>query len=305
MLSKKLKLVIMTMILAIGGAGTALAAGNSTSEKETTREIAPGVYSFAPGQGYHSMFVVTDDGVAVFETVNSKHASALLEAIRKVTDKPVKYALHSHNHWDHSSGGKVMQAVGAQTVMHKLAAEWLAANPGRDTSTPDMVWDGKRRDIKLGEVTIQMHYLGLNHGLGMTVFVIPEHKVAYMGDLVTPNRVMFSIVPDFNIGEWERTLGEIEGLDFDVAVCSHSGLPQDEALNGCNKTHVAEERAFIQDLRNAIFAEFKKGTPPSDIPAVIKLPQYAHWGHYDDWLALNAQRLLLDLWMGPYPWVKE
>jgi len=181
--------------------------------------------------------------------------------------------------------------------------KWLAANPGQDSSPPDIIWDGARHDIELGDVTVQLHYLGLNHGLGMTVFVIPERRVAYLADLVTPNRVLFSIVPDFNIGEWERTLGEILELDFEVAVCSHNDLPAEEALNGCTKTHVTEERAFIQDLRNAIFAEFKKGTPADDIPDAIELPKYAHWNKYEEWLPLNAQRVLLDLWMGPYPWV--
>ena len=276
---------------------------HADSHGETTREIAPGVYSFTPGNGYYSMFVVTDDGVAAFETVNSDHANGLLAAIRAVSDQPVKYALHSHNHWDHANGGGVMREAGAETVMHKYAAEWLAAHPNPDSGAIDIVWDGARRDIEIGDVTIELHYLGLNHGLGMTVFVVPERRVAYIADLVTPNRVMFSIVPDFNIGEWERTLGEIETLDFDIAVCSHSDLPDGGGLDGCTKTHVAEERAFIQDLRNAIFAEFEKGTSPFAIPAAIELPQYAHWGHYDDWLELNAQRLLLDLWMGPYPWV--
>jgi len=295
----------MIKICRIAAATVALIVGFATFAKADTHEIAPGVYSFTPGggEGYHSMFVVTTDGVAIFETVNSKHAGEMLKEIREITDKPIKYALHSHNHWDHASGGKVMQQAGAQTVMHSLAAEWLAANPGRDTSTPDITWDGARHDVLLGDVTIQLHYLGLNHGLGMTVFVIPERRVAYIADLVTPNRVMFSIVPDFNIGEWERTLGEIQTLDFDIAVCSHNDLPADEAIKGCTMEHVVEEQEFIKDLRNAIFAEFEKGTPPFKIPSVVELPQYAHWNHYEDWLALNAQRLLLDLWMGPYPWV--
>lgn len=297
---KILRLAATTSAFVLGFVGLALAEGQG---KVTTHEIAPGVYSFDSGGGYQSMFVVTNDGVAAFETVNSQHAGAMLKAIQGVTDQPIKYALHTHNHWDHASGGRVMQDAGAETVMHAQAAEWLAANPGRDTSTIDIVWDGAQRDIPLGDITIQSHYLGLNHGLGMTVFVIPELRVAYIGDLVTPNRVMFSIVPDFNIGEWERSLGEIEALEFDIAVCSHTALPADEVKNGCTKAHVTEEREFISDLRNAIFAEFKKGTPPSTIPAVIELPQYAHWAHYEDWLAMNAQRLLLDLWMGPYPWV--
>jgi glyoxylase-like metal-dependent hydrolase (beta-lactamase superfamily II) len=121
----------MLKIIRIAAALTALITGcvsvsHSDNHADTTREIAPGVYSFAPGKGYHSMFVVTDDGVAAFETVNSEHATAMLEAIRTITDQPVKYALHSHNHWDYANGGGVMQQADAQTVMHTLAAKWLA-----------------------------------------------------------------------------------------------------------------------------------------------------------------------------------
>jgi len=246
------------------------------------------------------MFVISDTEVAVFETINTDHSTKLLEAIRGISDKPVTYAFQTHNHWDHSSGAKVFQDGGTQMVMHELAAQWVEANPGMDSSAPDITWDGKKRDIKVGDLTVEMHYLGINHGLGMTVYVIAERKVAYIGDLVTPNRVMFSIVPDFNIGEWERSLGEILELNFDKAVCSHSELPAGEVEFGCTKTHVEEERQYIIDLRNAIFAEFKKGT--INIPAAIELPQYSHWAHYEDWLEMNAQRVMLDLWMGPYPW---
>ena len=291
--------ITASAVLTLASASIAPAADNAAY----THEIAPGVYSFGPGNGYHSMFLVTEDGVAVFESVNSDHAAQLLEAVRSVTDQPIRYALQSHNHWDHSSGGKVFQEVGAQTVMHNLAADWLAENPGSDTSPPDIVWEGPRHDIDLGEVSIELHYLGLNHGLGMTVFVIPEKRAGYIADLVTPNRVMFTIVPDFNIGEWERSLTEILELDFDVAVCSHNELPEEQVPSGCTKVHVEEERQFIRDLRNAILAEFKKGTPAFAVPAAVELPQYANWAHYDDWLEMNALRVMLDLWMGPYPWI--
>ena len=270
-----------------------------------TQEIAPDVYSFGGGNGYHSMFLVTNEGVVAFETVNTPHSENLLAAIRSVTDQPVKFALHSHNHWDHASGGKVFQDAGAETVMHRLAADWLDANPGQDTAPPDIVWEGDRQDIEIGGSVVEHHYLGLNHGLGMTVFVVPNKRVAYIADLVTPNRVGFNIMPDFNIGEWERTLGDILELDFDVAVCSHTALPAEEAPSGCTKAHVQEERQFIQDVRGAIFAGFQNGTPADQIPGSIELPQYAHWDHYDEWLEMNAWRIMLDIWMGPYPWVPE
>lgn len=89
----------------------------------SVREISDSVYSFTLGEGNHSMFVIGEDGVAVFETFHSGHSRKLLDAIRSVTDKPIKYAFISHNHWDHSSGGQIFSNAGAQTVMHKRAAE--------------------------------------------------------------------------------------------------------------------------------------------------------------------------------------
>ena len=247
------------------------------------------------------MIVLGDDGVAVFETFHSGHAGKLLEAVRGLTDEPVRYAFISHNHWDHASGGKVFSDAGATTVMHQLAADWVAANPGRDTAPPDMIWTGDQKSIALGDFTVNLHYLGLNHGLGLTIFTIPERRAAYIADLVTPNRVMFAVVPDFNIGEWERSLGEILDMDFDIAVCSHNELPQ--AMNGCTRTHVEEERQFIRDLRGAILAEFEKGTGFMEIPKAVRLPQYAHWVGYEEWMEMNTLRLMTDLWMGPFPWI--
>lgn len=269
------------------------------------REIGDNVYSFTLGEGNHSMFVIGEDRVAVFETFHSGHSQKMLDAVRSLTDKPIKYAFISHNHWDHSSGGQVFSNAGTQTVMHERAAAWVEANPGRDTASPDITWSGDRKDFDMGDFTVRLHYLGLNHGMGLTIFTIPERRAAYIADLVTPNRVMFSVVPDFNIGEWERSLGDILEMEFDIAVCSHNELPMEEAMAGCTRNHVVEERQFIRDLRNAILAEFEKGTEFMQIPKAVRLPQYSRWAGYDEWLEMNTLRLMTDLWMGPFPWMSD
>ncbi len=270
---------------------------------EHTALIADGVYSYGPGDDYYSMFVVTGEGVIAIESVTTVHATGLLQAIRQVTDQPVKYLLHSHNHWDHTSGGQVFKDAGAKTVAHAEAAAWMTANIGPDMVVPDESWSGNRKDITLGDTTIELHYFGMNHGLGMTVFRLQKEKIAYIADIVTPNRVLFNIVPDFNIREWERSLEEITKLDFDKAVYSHNDLPN--ALQGGTRQHVIETLQFIRDLRGAIYAEFKKGTPPMKVPDIVQLPEYKDWVMYDQWLAMNAWRVLLDDWMGPFPWRPE
>ena len=278
---------------------------NATASAQTlpdhVGEIAEGVYSYGPpGEHYFSMFVVTDEGVIAIESVNTEHAKGFLRAIRAVTDQPLKYMLHSHNHWDHASGGQVFKDAGATTVAHVDAYEWMKAHTGPDMAVPDESWSGNRKDITLGGTTIELHYLGLNHGLGMTVFVLPQPKVAYVADLVTPNRVLFNIVPDFNIKQWERSLEEILKLDFDKGLYSHS--EKTDALQGGTKQDVTDTLQYIRDLRAAVYAEFKKGTDPFMVPGIVRLPKYKDWSGYDQWLEMNAWRVMLDDWMGPFPW---
>jgi hypothetical protein len=64
------------------------------------------------------------------------------------------------------------------------------------------------------------------------------------------------------------------------------------------RTSVADQLKFLQDLRAAIFAEFKKGTPFMRIPNTVKLPQYEKWDGYDEWLPMNTWRVLLEIAMG-------
>ncbi len=265
---------------------------------ENTTKVAEGVYLYAPGDGYTSMFVVTSDGVVAVEPVNIRHAKGMLKAIGSVTDQPVRYLLHTHNHWDHSRGGQIFRDAGAKILAHKEAYDWMRANPHRDMVLPDEGWDAKRKDITLGDTTIEMHYIGMSHGLGMTVFRVAQQKVAYIADVVTPNRVLFTIVPDFNIKEWVRALSEIEKLDFDKAIFSHT---EADTPFG-SKADVVANREFIQDLQGAIIAEFKKGTPFPKIAQAVKLPKYEKWAMYKEWLPMNTWRVMLDMWMGPFPW---
>ena len=179
------------------------------------------------------MFVVTDEGVIAIESVNTNHAKEMVAAIKAVTDKPIRYLLHSHNHWDHASGGKVFHEAGATVMAHEEAYRWMKANTGPDMMVPDQSWAGNRKDITLGGTVLELHYLGMNHGLGMTVFLLPKEKIAYIADLVDPQAVLFNIVPDFNIKEWERSLKEVEQMDFDKAVlCAQR---QSAAVTGRNQ----------------------------------------------------------------------
>jgi len=291
-------LVKKRMMMFIGVVLTSLMMVQTGFTKETVWQAADGVYKYGPGQGFNSMFVVTDDGVIVFDSANTQHAKGLLAEIKKVTNQAIRYVVQSHNHWDHAGGAQIFRDEGATILAHVEAYEWMKGNPHPDLALPDEVWAGKRKDIVLGGKTVELHYLGMNHGLGMTVSILPKEKVAFIADLVTPNRVLFTIVPDFNITEWARSLKEIEKMDFDTAIYSHSHAKTPFG----DMTDVVKTREFIEDLQGAIVAEFQKGSQFLDIPNKIKLDKYKDWVGYDEWLPMNTLRVMLDMWMGPYPW---
>ena len=72
-----------------------------------------------------------------------------------------------------------------------------------------------------------------------------------------------------------------------------------------SKADITVTREYIQDMQDAILAEFEKGTGMAQIPQAVKLPKYENWAMYDEWLSMNVWRVMLDMHMGPFPWRPE
>ncbi len=259
-------------------------------QEYNTVKVADGVYSFGDGM-YYVMFVVSDKGVIVADSVNPDFAAALQKGIREVTDMPIKYLIYSHDHWDHISGGKVFKDAGATILSHVETKKSLARKPNPNVVLPDKTWKGNKHAIKLGNKTMELLYFGPNHGKGMTVYRLPKEKIIYVVDLVAPKRVGFAFLPDFSPKEWLRSLREIERLEFDIALFSH-GLPKGTVQD------VTAQRVFVEDLKAEMIRMMQAGEDPFMIPSKIKLDKYKDWAMYSEWLGMNAWRLLMEMHMG-------
>jgi glyoxylase-like metal-dependent hydrolase (beta-lactamase superfamily II) len=76
-----------------------------------------GVYIFRNGN-HQSMFVVTREGVIATDPVaygRPTGGQLYLDEIRKVTDKPVKYMIYSHHHFDHVAGARRSRMPGPRS----------------------------------------------------------------------------------------------------------------------------------------------------------------------------------------------
>ena len=113
------------------GEGTARPAEAKISGKVYTFEkIAEGVYyTTATGPsntgGNHPIIVGDSDVILVDDGTTPTAARALLEDLKKVTDKPVRWVINTHFHYDHTDGNSVfgpeVQIIGHEYVRHAIA----------------------------------------------------------------------------------------------------------------------------------------------------------------------------------------
>src|SRR5687767_11439026 len=108
------------------------------------------VYIFRNGN-HQAMFIVTSEGVIATDPVaygRPNGGQQYVDEIHKVTDKPIKYLIYSHHHFDHIAGGQAFKNAGAKIVAHKKAKERLAALNDPHTPLPDETID-KQRTLKM------------------------------------------------------------------------------------------------------------------------------------------------------------
>ena len=85
----------------------------------------------------NSIAVLTRDGVLVFDTNGTPAASAaVLAEIRTLTDRPVRWIVNSHWHWDHWYGTETYQHAfpGVRIVAHEKTRALMVTITGDDPS---------------------------------------------------------------------------------------------------------------------------------------------------------------------------
>ena len=124
-----------------------------------------GVYIFRY-QGHQAMFIVTPEGVIATDPIGERRpaAAAYIAEIRKITQAPIKYVVYSHSHYDHIAGGKPFKDQGAVFVAQRRAKALLQKRNPPDIVIPDLLVDDSGGKLELGGTTLELIYLGKNHG---------------------------------------------------------------------------------------------------------------------------------------------
>jgi glyoxylase-like metal-dependent hydrolase (beta-lactamase superfamily II) len=221
--------------------------------------------------GGNATVLLTSDGVILVDTKNDRMHDDLVAKVKSLTDKPIRYAILTHNHADHSAGAARLQAEGVTIVGSVGTREnMLRTNqPG----APQIAYSGYSQ-IVLGGKEVRLHEVR-GHTRGDTVVLIPSARVAIAGDLVTTPDTIPTIVNYGDGGSWTdlgRALDEVAKLDFDTLIGGHGpALSRADFLKYRDRIAAIRERVRAlnrdrktqDDIAQTLLREFNWGTGPA------------------------------------------
>src|ERR1700680_1946263 len=267
------------------GTGTAMA---QNPPPVSTRKVegTDNVYVFRYG-GHQSMFVVTSQGVIATDPISYlRPAKPYIDAIKAVTDKPIKYVIYSHHHYDHIAGGKPFKDLGARFIAHRLAKQHLLEVKYPDVVIPDEVVDGNRT-ITLGGTTLELIYVGRNHSDNSLVMRLPKEKLIFVVDFAPIESVQFRNIPD-NASplEYIESLKKLAAMDWERMIPGH---PYAGGRLGTKKD-VQDDIAYMEDLAAEVKKAADAGKCFDTAMKEVKLPKYEKWANYEASLPANVER---------------
>jgi glyoxylase-like metal-dependent hydrolase (beta-lactamase superfamily II) len=278
-----------------------LLTGSLLAHAFETVEVANGVYALVGDLGQRSPvnlghnitsgFIVTDAGVVVIDTGGSlANAQAIHAAIRKVTAKPVIYAVNTGGQDHRWFGNDYFKRQGASIVAAEAAVRDMrerGVNQAEATQSllkekfdgtrlvyPDITF-AQRHTLPVEGEKIELIYTGGAHTIGDIFVSLPQRSIVFAGDTVFADRLL-GIMPGSAL-RWIKSLEFLrDELKPRVVVPGHgrvTGLGQ--ALR--------DSYDYLVFLRGTVTRRFAEGAfDPVEASQNLDQSRFAYLQNYDD-----------------------
>jgi cyclase len=275
--------------------GSASAASDTPAMKfNEVKEIAPGVFfryssisatdKSIPFGGSNNIWIVFEDYVVVIDANFPKEAGDVIAAVKKTTDKPIRYVLDTHHHGDHAYGNAVFAKAGASIVAQTNCARLLRVDGPKDFAeagrgptgrsdvrdstlrVPNLVFDDKLV-LEDGKQRVEFLFRGHAHTAGDAFAYLPKHKILCTGDACVNGA--FNFMGHADSASWIRVLEAVHQLDVAMVCPGHGPIAGKELLE--------KQRRYFVELRQQVRQGIDQGKQIDDIVKSMDMPWYKEW----------------------------
>ncbi|MEY4978519.1 MAG: hypothetical protein RLZZ352_789 [Pseudomonadota bacterium] len=216
-------------------------------KKITFEQLSPHCWAYTAEGDPNSGVIVGNEYILVSDaTATPAMARDLIQRIRSVSSKPIKYVLLTHYHAVRVLGASAFVAEGASEIIASQGTLDLITERGAQDmqsemerfprlfrgadSVPGLTWptlvigggdptQGQvpgRLTLDLGGVKVQIWSPGPGHTKGDTVAWVEAEKVLFSGDLVECDAGVYT--GDAQLAEWPATLEALRALNAEFLV---------------------------------------------------------------------------------------
>ena len=207
-------------------------AGDMTEKEISFTEIGRDLWAFTAQGDPNTGVIIGDDSVMIVDAqATPRLANKVIEKIRSVTDKPIKYVVLTHYHAVRVLGAS---AYGASETIMSAKARAMVVERGQEDwdsefgrfprlfqgheSIPGLTWPTMTFTdavtLYIGKRRIDLKFLGRGHTAGDIVAHVPDANVMFTGDLVEYHSACYC--GDAHFADWPATLEAIRGYRLDA-----------------------------------------------------------------------------------------
>lgn len=248
-----------------------------TQSRRTITQVTGDLY-LAKNDNHYTVFLVTPQGIVLADPISRDFSMWLKSEITaRFRNRPVRFVLHSHHHFDHASGAEVWNDSAEIFAHESFGAELkksAAAVPDRyaEVRLPETTYQERRR-ITLGGVPIEMVHVGPNHSLDASAIFFPEQRAVFVVDFITlRNRFPFSLAGGAPLEAWINSVRAVEALDATTIVGGHGDVG--------TRADLAAYRGYLEDLFKVVRDGIANGQTVEQLQASSALDRYKDWVNF-------------------------
>ncbi len=208
----------------------------------------------------------------------------MIAAIKKTTDKPIRYVFDTHHHGDHAYGNAVFAKAGAGIVAQTNCARLLRVNGPKEfedagkgpmgrkdvaeskLKVPNVVFDDKLV-LDDGKQRVEFLFLGHAHTAGDAVAYLPKHKILCTGDACVNGA--FNFMGHSDSASWIRALERMQQLDVKMVCPGHGPLAGKDLLE--------RQKRYFVELRDKVRQGIAAKKNAEEIHKSLDMPWYKEW----------------------------
>jgi glyoxylase-like metal-dependent hydrolase (beta-lactamase superfamily II) len=207
-------------------------AGDLAEKKISFTEVGKDLWAFTAEGDPNTGVIIGDDAVMIVDAqATPRLANKVIEKVRSVTDKPIKYVTLTHYHAVRVLGASAYNA--SEIVMSEKARSMVVERGQEDwdsefgrfprlfqghESIPGLTWPTQtfsdRMSVYIGKRRVDLMFLGRAHTAGDIVAFVPDANVMFTGDIVEYHSACYC--GDGHFSDWPDTLGRIRASELDA-----------------------------------------------------------------------------------------